>query len=208
LKLSLVTLVLVATCDHRSTHECFFAKHSMLALSHDSFLSVASWPSLGFGVGFVTWEGVCRPEARGDSVRCCCATMCVQTVQRKKVAQSETSHKLARSTCVPPSPAGAGGVLMERSIAQLSGGEKKRVALALGLGFAEVVAARGRLTSNILVLDEVGTTIAVASCLPPPPPPPCEVKFVIAAHAMPCKRPAHQQDTGPGRAGCWLGDAY
>lgn len=44
---------------------------------------------------------------------------------------------------------------MERSIAQLSGGEKKRVALALGLGFAEVVAARGRLTSNILVLDEV-----------------------------------------------------
>jgi hypothetical protein len=50
---------------------------------------------------------------------------------------------------------GAGGALMERSIAQLSGGEKKRVALALGLGFAEVVAARGRLTSNILVLDEV-----------------------------------------------------
>jgi hypothetical protein len=44
---------------------------------------------------------------------------------------------------------------MRRSIAQLSGGEKKRVALALGLGFAEVVAARGRLTSNILVLDEV-----------------------------------------------------
>jgi DNA repair exonuclease SbcCD ATPase subunit len=44
---------------------------------------------------------------------------------------------------------------MERSIAQLSGGEKKRVALALGLGFAEVVAARGRLTSNVLILDEV-----------------------------------------------------
>lgn len=46
---------------------------------------------------------------------------------------------------------------MQRSISQLSGGEKKRVALALGLGFAEVVAARGRLTSNILVLDEVRT---------------------------------------------------
>eukprot|EP00879_Flechtneria_rotunda_P028490 GHRR01030611.1.p1 GENE.GHRR01030611.1~~GHRR01030611.1.p1 ORF type:complete len:159 (+),score=83.07 GHRR01030611.1:306-782(+) len=50
----------------------------------------------------------------------------------------------------------AGGEMRERSIAQLSGGEKKRVALALGLGFAEIVAARSRLTSNILVLDEVG----------------------------------------------------
>ncbi|KAF8071319.1 hypothetical protein HT031_001402 [Scenedesmus sp. PABB004] len=49
----------------------------------------------------------------------------------------------------------AGGELRERSVAQLSGGEKKRVALALGLGFAELVAARSRLTSNVLVLDEV-----------------------------------------------------
>jgi recombinational DNA repair ATPase RecF len=48
---------------------------------------------------------------------------------------------------------------MQRSIAQLSGGEKKRMALALGLGFAEVVAARGRLSSNILVLDEVSSTV-------------------------------------------------
>jgi ATPase subunit of ABC transporter with duplicated ATPase domains len=50
----------------------------------------------------------------------------------------------------------AGGELRQRSIAQLSGGERKRLALALGLGYAEVVAARGRLTSNVLVLDEVG----------------------------------------------------
>lgn len=49
----------------------------------------------------------------------------------------------------------AGGEMRQRSIAQLSGGEKKRVALALGLGFAELVAARGRLKSNVLVLDEV-----------------------------------------------------
>lgn len=49
----------------------------------------------------------------------------------------------------------AGGELRQRSIAQLSGGEKKRVALALGLGFAELVAARSRLTSNVLILDEV-----------------------------------------------------
>lgn len=51
---------------------------------------------------------------------------------------------------------GAGGELRERSVSQLSGGERKRLALALGLGFAEVAAARGRLTSNVLVLDEVG----------------------------------------------------
>jgi len=54
---------------------------------------------------------------------------------------------------------------MQRSIAQLSGGEKKRVALALGLGFAEVVAARGRLTSNALILDEVGEGGREGGCM-------------------------------------------
>jgi hypothetical protein len=49
----------------------------------------------------------------------------------------------------------AGGEMRQRSVAQLSGGEKKRVALALGLGFAELAAARARLSSNVLVLDEV-----------------------------------------------------
>jgi ABC-type hemin transport system ATPase subunit len=49
----------------------------------------------------------------------------------------------------------AGGELRVRSVSQLSGGEKKRLALALGLGFAELAAARGRLSSNVLVLDEV-----------------------------------------------------
>jgi hypothetical protein len=49
----------------------------------------------------------------------------------------------------------AGGEMRQRSVAQLSGGETKRVALALGLGFAELAAARARLSSNVLVLDEV-----------------------------------------------------
>lgn len=49
----------------------------------------------------------------------------------------------------------ARGDLRERSICQLSGGERKRVALALALGFTELAATRGRLTSNLLVLDEV-----------------------------------------------------
>lgn len=47
---------------------------------------------------------------------------------------------------------------MERSIRQLSGGERRRVALALCLGFAEVVAQRGNLQCNLLVLDEVSAS--------------------------------------------------
>lgn len=39
--------------------------------------------------------------------------------------------------------------------AQLSGGERRRVALSLALGFADLVRARGRLSCNVLVLDEV-----------------------------------------------------
>ena len=34
-------------------------------------------------------------------------------------------------------------------------GSCRRVALALTLGFADVVAARGRLSSNLIVMDEV-----------------------------------------------------
>lgn len=42
-----------------------------------------------------------------------------------------------------------------RSVSQLSGGERRRVALALALGFSELTARRGRLRSNLLVMDEV-----------------------------------------------------
>ena len=38
---------------------------------------------------------------------------------------------------------------------QLSGGERRRVALALALGFGDLVAQRGRLRCNLVVLDEV-----------------------------------------------------
>ena len=38
---------------------------------------------------------------------------------------------------------------------QLSGGERRRVALALLLGFADLISARGRLQCNLIVLDEV-----------------------------------------------------
>ncbi|KAL0029555.1 hypothetical protein WJX79_003952 [Trebouxia sp. C0005] len=47
------------------------------------------------------------------------------------------------------------GGLKERSIRQLSGGERRRVALALALGFADLIAGRGQLRCNLIVLDEV-----------------------------------------------------
>lgn len=48
-----------------------------------------------------------------------------------------------------------GGVLKERSIEQLSDGEQRRVALALALGFADLVSARGQLQCNVIAFDEV-----------------------------------------------------
>lgn len=44
--------------------------------------------------------------------------------------------------------------LKERSIRQLSGGERRRVALALALGYAQLATTRGQLRCNLLVLDE------------------------------------------------------
>jgi hypothetical protein len=46
------------------------------------------------------------------------------------------------------------GELVARTVAQLSGGERKRAALALALGFAQVAAARGRFRCGLLMLDE------------------------------------------------------
>lgn len=42
-----------------------------------------------------------------------------------------------------------------RALPQLSGGERRRVALALSLGYAELARLRGRMRCNLLVLDEV-----------------------------------------------------
>ena len=46
------------------------------------------------------------------------------------------------------------GSLVERSVRQLSGGERRRLALALALGFAGLTASRGNLRCNVIVLDE------------------------------------------------------
>lgn len=50
------------------------------------------------------------------------------------------------------------GGLKERSIRQLSGGERRRVALALALGFADLIAGRGQLRCNLIVLDEASAS--------------------------------------------------
>ncbi|KAK9812526.1 hypothetical protein WJX73_005975 [Symbiochloris irregularis] len=43
----------------------------------------------------------------------------------------------------------------ERTMKQLSGGERRRMALALALAYGELAAGRGRLKCNLMVLDEV-----------------------------------------------------
>jgi len=56
---------------------------------------------------------------------------------------------------------GDGGTkVQERTVRQLSGGERRRVALGLALGFAELATARARLRCNLLVLDEVSTIVS------------------------------------------------
>lgn len=55
------------------------------------------------------------------------------------------------------------GGLKERSIRQLSGGERRRVALALALGFADLTAGRGQLRCNLIVLDEVTPSLLTHS---------------------------------------------
>jgi len=59
---------------------------------------------------------------------------------------------------------GEGG-LKERSIRQLSGGERRRVALALALGFADLTAGRGQLRCNLIVLDEVHPALLMLQLL-------------------------------------------
>ncbi|CAK9226938.1 unnamed protein product [Sphagnum troendelagicum] len=47
------------------------------------------------------------------------------------------------------------GTLENRSLRQLSGGERRRLGLALALGYADFVSQKGGLQCNLLVLDEV-----------------------------------------------------
>ncbi|CAI5501158.1 unnamed protein product [Closterium sp. Naga37s-1] len=62
----------------------------------------------------------------------------------------------------------ASGELVPRALRQLSGGERRRVALALALAFAELAAERSGVRFDLLVLDEVFQ--ARRSSLPPPLP--------------------------------------
>jgi DNA repair exonuclease SbcCD ATPase subunit len=47
-----------------------------------------------------------------------------------------------------------GGGFVERPLSSLSGGQWRRCSLALSLGFADLVARRGRLKTSLCVLDE------------------------------------------------------
>lgn len=55
------------------------------------------------------------------------------------------------------------GKIEEASVDRLSGGERKRVAIALQLAFAALASDRSRMTSNLLVLDEVRISLENAS---------------------------------------------
>ncbi len=58
----------------------------------------------------------------------------------------------------------ADGSLRQRDVRQLSGGERRRVALALCLGFSELVRRRRKLLCNVIVLDEVCCPVCAVTC--------------------------------------------
>lgn len=53
------------------------------------------------------------------------------------------------------------GSWQTRALTQLSGGERRRVALALSLGYAALARSRGRMRANLLVLDEVSACLHI-----------------------------------------------
>ena len=73
-----------------------------------------------------------------------------------KFALQEGDERIARRILVRTDAASTSGrpQVVERSLSSLSGGQWRRCALALNLGFAELCARRGRLQSSLLVLDE------------------------------------------------------
>jgi DNA repair exonuclease SbcCD ATPase subunit len=62
----------------------------------------------------------------------------------------DSSERIARSAEI----LGPDGQWLPRPMSSLSGGQWRRCSLALSLGFADLVARRGRLRSSLLVLDE------------------------------------------------------
>ncbi|KAK9863227.1 hypothetical protein WJX84_009464 [Apatococcus fuscideae] len=70
---------------------------------------------------------------------------------RPSSGQSSAVERISKAVQVRT----AKGETRERTVRQLSGGERRRVGLALALGFSELIAARSRLRTNLIVLDEV-----------------------------------------------------
>ncbi|KAK9831282.1 hypothetical protein WJX74_010231 [Apatococcus lobatus] len=70
---------------------------------------------------------------------------------RPSSGQSSAVERISKAVQVQT----ASGEKRERTVRQLSGGERRRVGLALALGFSELIAARSRLRTNLVVLDEV-----------------------------------------------------
>jgi DNA repair exonuclease SbcCD ATPase subunit len=68
---------------------------------------------------------------------------------------SEGEDKIVKSVWVRSRD--TGGEYRERALAQLSGGQWRRVSLALDFAFAELIRRRGVLRSNLMVMDEVLT---------------------------------------------------
>lgn len=65
----------------------------------------------------------------------------------------EDTDKIVKTVSVRASD----GEFKERSLSQLSGGQWRRVSMALDFAFAEVIRRRGTLRSNLIVMDEVLT---------------------------------------------------
>lgn len=71
---------------------------------------------------------------------------------RKAAASEKIIDQIERIVYVKNS---ASGESVPRSIKQLSGGERRRISLALALGFTDLASKRGKLQCNLLVLDEI-----------------------------------------------------
>jgi ABC-type cobalamin transport system ATPase subunit len=82
---------------------------------------------------------------------CCCSTITISNQYWPLYVFMDTSPPAALLHQVRA----GNGELRERAVTQLSGGERKRVALALALGYTQLASSRGRLSSNLLILDEV-----------------------------------------------------
>lgn len=70
-----------------------------------------------------------------------------------RLTEDEEGDKIVKGVVIR----GADGEFRERGLSQLSGGQWRRVSLALDLAFAEVIRRRGILRCNMIVMDEILT---------------------------------------------------